>query len=355
MNNILVHLSKCLFLIILGFVVACNGSKEVPQEHHHAHQTSTYIEGDLQCGLLDKTGILWFGTNNGIYRYDGTSFTYLSEKDGLCNPIVTAILEDTAGNLWFGTAEGLCLYDGYTFTHVPIPFSDTSSTWLDKVYPIVNPNQVMALLQDSEGYIWIGTNGAGAYRYDGQTFTQYLSDVGKVYEDGLQHNIILSITEDQSENIWFTSLSHAGVSRYDGEAFRHFMTEDGLSDNFVRTSYVDHLGDVWIGTHGNRNGGLDRFDGQSFTNFRKTDDGFFHNNILCISEDPLGNLWLGSNVTNLCLFDGETFREFRSKEGKSFGNILAIVRDSAGNMWFGGRNSLWRYDGQNVSSFGSQH
>lgn len=304
----------------------------------------------IYCGFLDSKGILWFGSNGGgLYSYDGNSYVQFTEENGFLNNQVCTIMEDKAGNLWFGTAKGLCRYNRKNFTHIPIPQSDTSSVWLDKVYPIVNPNQVMSILEDKNGDFWIGTNGAGVYRYDGETFTQYLSNEGKFYEDSLQHNIVLSITEDLKGNIWFTSLSHAGVISYDGTTFTHYKTEEGLSDNFVRTSFCDRAGNIWIGTHGNRNGGLDRFDGKTFTNFHPTDDGLPQNNIRWIFEDKSGKLWLASGRNNLAIFDGKTFKEFTTKDGRKFDRTLFILEDAQGSIWFGGQYGLWKFDGENVT------
>jgi ligand-binding sensor domain-containing protein len=291
--------------------------------------------------------MLWFGSRgNGVYRFDGTTFTNYTEKEGLCNNDISCIAEDREGKLWFGTPGGLCHYDGKTFSHLAIPYTDTSSVWLDQVYPVVNPNQVMSVLQDRQGYLWIGTNGAGAYRYDGKEFTQFLSDVGKVYDDGQQHNIILSIVEDLSGNIWFTSLSHGGVSRYDGASFTHFRDE--LSDDFIRVIFCDRKGNLWIGTHGNHNGGLDLFDGRKFSAFHKTDDGFSHNNVRWIFEDQSGDLWLGSGTSYLSIFDGAHFKAFTARDGRKFDKILFIVGDQNGNIWFGGQNGLWKYNGESV-------
>lgn len=351
-------------ILLFGLLTSCNDQptrKPLIPDHGlttaSSWETSTFEEeGDISfekgvsCAYRDSRDYLWFGSNvEGAYCYNGKTFTHFTMEDGLPNNKVCAITEDNLGNIWFGTAKGLSRFDGKTFTTLAIPQSDTSSVWLDKVYPIVNPNQVMSILQDREGDLWIGTNGAGVYRYDGKTFTQYLSNVGMVYEDGLQHNIVLSITEDHSGDLWFTSLSHAGVSRYDGETFTHYMPEDGLSDDFVRTSYVDRAGNVWIGTHGNRDGGLDRFDGKKFTNFHKTDDGFSHNNILAIMEDQAGDLWLGSGTGAMTIFDGKHFKEFTTKEGQTFNLIFCLIEDAEGNIWFGGGGGLWRYDGENVT------
>lgn len=368
---------KYSFLILVLFIISCYGqnqpnSKTIDEKTSSSEilemKKSSKINLDhgvylgVYRGILDSEGNLWFITRHkGIYLYDGSSFTNFSTIDGLPNDNITSIMEDKDGLLWFGYSGGLCSYDRKTFTHVPIPYTDTTGVWLDKVYPIVNPNEVMSILQDKNGIFWLGTNGAGVYRYDrfaeekgGKKFTQYLSNVGMVYEDGMQHNIVLSISEDLSGNIWFTSLSHAGVSRYNGDTFTHFMPEDGLSDDFIRSSFVDKTGNVWIGTHGNRNGGLDRFDavpagrqGQTFTNYNKK-DGLCSNNVQYIYQDKEGNLWLGSGRGNLCVYDGKTFKEFRTKDGESFDGILCILEDVNGNIWFSGKNGLWKVDGEDV-------
>ena len=297
-------------------------------------------------GLLDSEGVLWFSSRgNGVHRFDGESFSNYSINEGLCDNDITSILEDDEGNIWFGTPYGMCRYNKKKFTHITIPFSDTTGYWLDKVYPIVNPNQVMSMLQDRNGDFWIGTNGAGVYKYDGETFTQYLNNVGKKYEDSLQHNIVLSITEDFIGNIWFTSLSHAGLSRYNGKSFTHFKTEEGLSDNFLRVSYCDKDGNIWIGTHGNRKGEVDLFDGNTFKNFNEQ-NGLCSNNVHSIYQDDNGNMWLGSDRGNLCIYDGTTFKEFTDENERKFKHIECIIGDTNNNIWFGGQSGLWRYDGK---------
>lgn len=222
----------------------------------------------FRCGLLNNEGIQWFGSNaGGLYRYDGTSFTNFSKADGLCSNRVISMIEDKKGNLWFGTDNGLCLYDRKTFTHIPIPFSDTSGAWLDKVYPVINPNAVHSLARDKAGNIWIGTGGGGAYRYNGNSFTSFLSEAGRKQEDSLFHNWVPSIAEDAKGNIQFASMTHGGASRYDGTSFTHFMPKDGLSDDMIRKIYVNKSGSIWFGFNGNKESGLTRYNGMSFVNF----------------------------------------------------------------------------------------
>lgn len=329
---------------------SCSGQKSNKIQSDILNNETVDINFDkgIYRGMLDSKGYLWFTSRGeGVYRFDGESFINFSKNEGLCDNDISSIFEDNDGSIWFGTTNGLCRYDRRIFTHVPIPYSDTTSLWLDKVYPIVNPNQVMSIIQDQIGNLWIGTNGAGVYKYDGENFTQYLSKVGMIYEDSLYHNVVLSITEDLSGNLWFTSLSHAGLSRYDGKSFTHFKIEEGLSDNFLRTAYCDKDGNIWVGTHGNRNGGLDFYDGKSFVNFNKM-NGLCSNNVHSIYQDNNGHIWLGSDRGNLCIYDGKTFKEFTNNQGAKFAHIECILGDAENNIWFGGRNGLWKFDGESV-------
>ncbi|HWY33947.1 MAG TPA: two-component regulator propeller domain-containing protein, partial [Nitrosopumilaceae archaeon] len=81
--------------------------------------TSEY--NNVGCGLQDKAGNLWFGTKGeGLYCYDGKSFTNFTEKDGLSSNFIWSALEDDTGKLWFGTADGISCYDGKKFTVISI-------------------------------------------------------------------------------------------------------------------------------------------------------------------------------------------------------------------------------------------
>lgn len=84
-------------------------------------------------GFVDDKGNLWFSSNNkGILRYDGESFTNLTTKDGLSDNQVISIMQDSEGNMWFGMPDGMCRYDGENFAHIQIPHVRISSSWLDK-------------------------------------------------------------------------------------------------------------------------------------------------------------------------------------------------------------------------------
>jgi len=349
-----IKIKYLILLFLLTLFVSCNRQKNQKVTQDISKNIYSEIQNKIPlpkngffCGYIDSKGNLWFGSRgNGAFKFDGNSYINYTTTNGLCDNDVTCIAEDKKGNLWFGTTSGVCRFDGEKFESLKIPQSNTSSSWLDKVYPVVNPNQVMSILEDKKGNLWFGTNGAGVYKFNGDTFTQHLSDIGMVYEDGLYHNIILSIIEDLKGNIWFTSLSHGGVSVYDGEKFTHYTSE--LSDDFIRIVFCDSKGKIWVGTHGNHKGGLDKFDGNQFAAFYKTDDGLSHNNVMGIYEDKSGFLWLASGTTELSLFDGKKFKIFEDNKGNTYDIITFILGDKQENIWFGNRNGLWKYNGKEV-------
>jgi len=123
-------------------------------------------DGWIRYMLEDKNGHIWFsGRQNGVFRYDGQTFTMFAEKTN----IGSAIFKDKIGNIWFDGGEklnsiesigGLWRYDGKTFENF------TTKDGMGKY-------SVWSMLEDRKGNIWIGTRNCGLYRYDGRTFTTF--------------------------------------------------------------------------------------------------------------------------------------------------------------------------------------
>lgn len=342
-------LKQITIVILFSTVISCNGQVK---EDKHSLQVEKVSEinkipvpkNGFSNAYADKDGTIWFTSNGGgVYHYDGKTFENYTEKNGLSSNQVFSIVSDHKNNLWFGTQTGLVKYNRKQFEHIPLPYQDTTSAWLDKVYPVINPNAIHALATDNKDNLWIGTAGGGAYYYDGKSFKSYLTQIGRKQEDSLYHNWIPSIRIDKNGNMWFASMTHGGVNSFDDKIFTQYLIDDGLSDNQVRTIYCDKSGKVWIGFNGNRNSGLTVYDGQSFKTYSK-EDGLCNTRIRAIFEDNNGNLWLGAGMGNLCIFDGQKFSEFKHN-GQTFSNVLFILGDLDDNIWFGGTNGIWKFDG----------
>ncbi|MCX8229920.1 MAG: hypothetical protein OTJ44_08245, partial [Planctomycetota bacterium] len=93
-------------LILMASVLFMSGCKENSEGETTAEiEPFQYDDGDVvKRGYLDKSGNMWFATTReGVFKYDGKTFTNISTKDGLCSDMVDAIIEDDNGLMWFGT------------------------------------------------------------------------------------------------------------------------------------------------------------------------------------------------------------------------------------------------------------
>lgn len=159
--------------------------------------------------LEDKAGNIWFASNGGgAYRYDGTTLTNFSQKEGLCDNFVQTMLEDRSGNLWFGTRHGgLCKYDGTTFT----AFGRNE----------LRGDDIWSLYQDSGGIIWIAVSRIGLCSYDGTMFTCH----GE--KDGAGIRVVQSLLEDANGQLWIGTSN--GVYKFIGGTFINWTKEDALT------------------------------------------------------------------------------------------------------------------------------
>jgi ligand-binding sensor domain-containing protein len=167
---------------------------------------------DLTTIMEDKTGKLWFGTRGEACFYDGKTFTTLIHEGNAFNN-VWSIIEDKKGNIWFGVnggrANGLWRYDGSTFTKV-------------------SQRGVYAIVEDKKGNIWTTgeVNPVGGVwalsRYDQKSLYNKKPTVTEVMSRG---PALLGILEANDESIWFGSLY--GVYRYDGKTITDFKSAAG--------------------------------------------------------------------------------------------------------------------------------
>jgi ligand-binding sensor domain-containing protein len=356
------HFFTLLTVMVLG--TACNipVKRDIPKEKviesniistEHPKLIKTIGSpryGNVQCSLQDKDGNLWFGTTeNGIYKYDGKSFSRFLVADGLYSNSVYALLEDEDGKIWIGTQEGLCLYDpafslspgDKTFTKIKIPLPPNPAP--NKDDPYYSSNWVYSIMQANSGKIWLVTRG-GVYIYDallsaragtdgneavghgksvpnGQpgftTFSINEASNGKLTGDFKPERIL----EDKEGYIWFGGRTNEGVYRYDdrlpvgqGKSVTYFKLEELFQNgpkpkphNWGWPQLQDKNGNIWFSNWG----GAYRFDGKSFTSFTPKDG--LPGIVTRIIEDKKGTLWFGGDGLNR--YDGNSFTSFTTKDG----------------------------------------
>ena len=278
----------------------------------------------------DEDGDLWFGLEygGGVSRFDGRAFTTFTVDDGLPSNQVIAIAGDRDGRLWFGTfSHGVCRYDGWGFAGFSIE------------HGLAN-NQVLSIGEDGEGNLWLGTKGSGVTRYAGAQFTNLTT------RDGLAHDAVLSMLRDRRGDLWFGTSEC--VSRYDGESFTTYGAADGLVGEGVDVIFEDSSDRLWFGTME----GISLFDGRESAVFT-IDDGLATDALWTMLEDRSGNLWFGGagRRIGVTCFDGRQFIRLSTAEGLVHNSVLSILEDRDGNLWFATEGGVSRYDGRGFLNY----
>jgi len=317
------------------------------------------LAGDSVTAIYsDDRGHLWFGTTQGVSRFDGMMFRNYTEEVGFPpaagGVIVGAITQDQVGNLWFAYGGyGVTRYNGNSFR------SFTEEDGLPS-------NYVNSITTDADGNLWFGTNG-GASLYDGKTFQNFTT------AEGLANRLVLDVIQTKSGDMWFAT--HGGVSRYRDGKFQNFTTKDGLVHNWVECVTEDREGNLWFGTNGGVNRydqsvksipmdtrrsiratkgnlwfhipgiGLGKYDGKNIRTFA-VEDGLLDSEVKGrVYEDSRGNIWIGTSVGGLARYDGERFKTFTTQDGLSSNGVWAIWEDKEGTLWIGTRGGVCTYDG----------
>ncbi len=339
-------------LFFLASTCASNTSSspytELKKETDNSHQKE-YDSGDVVFDIyLAKDGKLWIATSQeGVFCYDGNSFQNFTMENGLCGNEISSILEDTEGNFWFGTENGLCKFDGKNYTNIPLPDYPKSSDWLDKYYPMMSPEKVTELLEDDNGNIWAGSSIAGLYKFDGERFEAFLQEEGNLMPDSMHHNSISALAKDKNGHVWIGSFSHGGINQYNDEEFMHHALPDGYGDGMISSIFIDNEEKIWAGT---RNGGIYSFNGTEFKSFSPQVKEI---PMAKFFQDGSGALWMSSYARGRVyqLKEGK-FEFFQADQSEQLLDIMCMAEDKDGNIWFGGRYGLlWKYDGKALEDY----
>jgi len=359
-----------------------SGNQKKPQLQNHfkynARNTYGLSKNIVRSLYMDKSGIIWVGTNGGgINKYDPERkmFRHIKkglEEQSLSYDKIRAMYEDDNGTLWIGTeGGGLNMlkkqtddgsYDQFTiFDKIQKPFAITQFNFKGRkklffgaedtpgLYEldITSPNNisksdfkeiegigrsVFSLLVDSRNTLWIGTYGEGVHRWvpntkNGKSFNKRLfkNDLSK--NGSIPNNIVRHIYEDSDENIWFATgkgLSVLTRTERDKEnpKFRVYLNDpkdkQSLPHDYILALFEDASGTMWVGTFG---GGLAKFipdEKGGVGNFisYSEDEGLPNNVIKGILEDDHKNLWLSTNQ-GLSRFDymAEKFTNYDTDDG----------------------------------------
>ncbi len=313
--------------------------------------------------FIDRSESIWIGTYYGglnkIKSFRDVSLTgeisfekymaVIGKKDCLCNNTVMAINQDNKGYLWVGTFGGgldrldLNKNEFKHFTHDPLNPNS------------VNDNDILSLMIDMSGIVWIGT-----HLGEGISLMQTRSEKFKLIQkmegvhNSLNDDVVWSIMQDSEKLLWIGTY-RGGLNSYNeknGE-FKSFMfdPEDpfSISDNHVRVINEDKFGNLWIGTY---SGGLNFYDKKKnkFYNFKNDPSdstSISANQVQTLFIEPDGTFWVGTFGGGLNRFQlGDYYRDKKIKFHRyvhhqnnltsiTDNRVYTLHKDKSGTLWAG--------------------
>lgn len=266
---------------------------------------------------------MWIGTTAGLLKYDGSRFTHPAAVPFLSDAPISAILPWQNGDVWVASSSpraipGIWNYDGARWYQVgTTPVLDREAA-------------ITAIYRARNGNVWVSTvsredaDGYGVFRLAGTRWFQYTVD------DGLPDNRTLAITEDSQGNIWVGTST--GLARFDGSAWQGFTQDDGIGVPFGGTVLGASDGSVWAGATTSHAGVCRYKDGEweTFT----IEEGLSSDDVWSIIEAEDGSIWFGT-AQGASRFDGYNWLRFNSENGLAKDQIWGATVGNDGSLWFG--------------------
>jgi signal transduction histidine kinase/ligand-binding sensor domain-containing protein/DNA-binding response OmpR family regulator len=304
----------------------------------------------VQAMLQDRTGFLWIGTQNGLFRYDGKSFTHFGKKDGLPGEYVNCLFQDSTGAIWAGIfTAGASKFENGRFTSQGYEFGDIAYQGItedsERTLYFATENglkvgkekhfrtfteaeglpsrQVTSVYYDSEEGVWIGSGNRVALLKDGKIAVLDSSL-------GIPNSRIDAILKGLDGTLYIRTPNQLFRRKKGTQRFEPFMPPWSLTNAFGRL-YQDSHGALWIPT----NIGLTGFDASGWHLFDSR-KGLPSDSIYTVLEDHEGGFWIGSSGAGLIRWLGRgVWTGYKKTEGLSSDVVWTIQRDRQSKLWVG--------------------
>ena len=268
-------------------------------------------------------------------------FGNISTEEGLSDPEINALLQDSQGFIWFATGHGLNRYDGYNIKRFLFDPESPDS---------INGNVAKALAEDHSGNIWVGIEDFGLNRFDPKTerFTHF--ELVNEENDILENQSVVELHVDQSGMVWIGTET-LGLMKLDPETKLYTYYEwredadNSIGHDQVSSIIEDNQGNLWIGTAG---GGISYLDVQSgqITHYpldEEDPDGVVLDDINALHLEDEKRLWIATDAYGIFHLDVVT-KEFSHFFPDLIEGVNALIQDDNGNIWIGNQDGLFIFD-----------
>jgi ligand-binding sensor domain-containing protein/signal transduction histidine kinase len=385
--------------ILSFFLTFCVHAQKNGVKFTHLNTNHGLSQSFIISIAQDQKGFMWFGTENGLNKYDGYTFTVYNhnpeDPTTISNNRIGCMLVDSRGRFWIGTTAGLDQFDFHRniFIHFntkdevfDIAEDKKGDIWIcndkglnrvDSTHKALITYQdhaktnmwLRTICEDSKGNLWVGSaeNSKGVFKFDPKQKTfQYHPFQKKPNNEKGFRVIEFSIFEDHTRVLW-VALNN-GLYRYDGitdDFIKYEHRADNpnsvASDN-VHCLAEDADGNIWMG-HRNGISVLDKTR-QKFTRYQydlNNPTGLTENFITTFYKDKSNNLWIGSRNTglNILFRTGNNFKLYTHElnDEKSLNNnvVKAILKDKKGRLWLGTDGGGLNFQQEDGSFFAYMH
>ncbi len=296
--------------------------------------------------LQDSRGYMWFGTQDGLNRYNGYEFKVFkfnpADLSTISDNSILKVFEDSSNNLWIATLNGLNLYNRKTETFTRYFLKEGNN--YNKM------NQFSSIIEDNYSNLWIGSRWKGLIQFNLKTKKWIMYDNNKNNPNSLNNDQVLTLSKGYNNEIWIGT-NGGGLNRYDHKIkkFTSYKNQPenplSISNNIIRTIYIENKNKIWIGTQG---GGLNIFNPEKnvfkkFVPDKPLDTRHpFYNWVSKIFIDSSNTVWVGNafgGIIKIISFEEGKYINYRHnnlyKYSLSDDTINDIIEDKTGNIWIG--------------------
>ena len=277
--------------------------------------------------------------SNTIAQKKPVKFNRLTSSDGLSQNTVSAIVQDHDGFIWIGTEDGINKYDGYNFEIFKRNPGDSLS---------LNDNMGLSMHVAKDGTLWIGGSLTGLSKYNSatKTFTRYNHD--HTNPNSLAEDVIISFSEDETGNLWIlTENKGFDYMTVKEEKFIHMVNmlppDYKIHEDQIFFIHQDRQNHLWIGAEGKVHYFKISYGENGIPKLQpiRIENQVLKTAALSIEEGVDGSIWIGTVGEGLLKFDRthNSLNKFEIKNNNSALHslvILAIETDESGNLWIGG-------------------
>lgn len=380
--------SVLLTVVITVILIAPLFAQTLNLKFNHINIGQGLSNSTIEAIYQDSRGYIWFGTRDGLNRYDGNQFRVFknsaNDPKSITDDFIKCIHEDVHHNLWIGTSNGLNMFND---------FKNNFTSYKRNADGLLS-NEITCIYNDKNGALLVGTSGGGLSEFDfaGKQFKHYGPknnqvasldnfEINYLFEDSKNNfwaatdkgvGIIdrkngtlstvfnlngntsfllnypsLRVQEDKQGNIWIGTMSNGLVMiNLTHHIFKQYLHDDknpySLSTNLVRCLLADNNGNMWVG---GINGSLDFFktSGNSFLHAENEPGNplsISQKTISSLFQDNQNNLWIGTHRGGINFYAPladkfQLLQEGSSANSLSYNDVRSFYKDSRNNTWIG--------------------